>query len=70
MLSCSPSSSHIAAKRSTTLATPARAQTVLVTEGSSMSYLANSSDPGLGISWTAEAFTPAGWSAGVAFRNR
>jgi hypothetical protein len=39
-------------------------ETVLVASGSAMSYLANSSDPGLGIDWTAEGFNDSGWSSG------
>jgi cysteine-rich repeat protein len=40
------------------------AETVLVQAGSSMTYLANTANPGLGTTWTAEAFTPSGWSSG------
>jgi len=40
------------------------AETVLVAAGTSMTYRANASNPGIGITWTAEAFTPSGWSAG------
>ena len=29
-----------------------------------MKYLANSADPGLGMSWTAESFDDAAWAAG------
>ncbi|MGB5178181.1 MAG: metallophosphoesterase family protein [Gammaproteobacteria bacterium] len=38
---------------------------VLVEAGSANRYLANSSDPGLGISWAAEGFTDSGWSSGL-----
>ncbi|MFN2378240.1 MAG: metallophosphoesterase [Candidatus Binatia bacterium] len=41
------------------------AETVLVAAGTPMTWKANSSDPGLGTSWTAEAFTPSGWNAGT-----
>jgi hypothetical protein len=38
---------------------------VLVAAGSANKYLANSSDPGLAITWTAEGFTDAGWTSGL-----
>lgn len=38
---------------------------VLVEAGSANKYLANSSDPGLGITWTAEGFTDSGWTSGL-----
>jgi cysteine-rich repeat protein len=40
------------------------AETVLVAAGSPMVYLANTANPGIGTTWTAEAFTPSGWSSG------
>jgi cysteine-rich repeat protein len=40
------------------------AETVLVAAGSPMVYRANTADPGIGTTWTAEAFTPTGWSSG------
>ena len=49
-----------------TFAPPSAAalETVLVAAGSPMVYRANTADPGLGTTWTAEAFTPSGWSSG------
>jgi hypothetical protein len=44
------------------LATPQ--DTVLVEFGSSMKYLTNFSDPGIGIGWTAPGFDDAAWLAG------
>lgn len=41
------------------------AQEVLITEGSPMKFLANSANPGIGLSWTATGFNDASWSAGV-----
>jgi hypothetical protein len=39
---------------------------VVVVEGSGMDYLANSSDPGIGLDWIEEGFTPdANWQPGV-----
>jgi len=47
-------------------AVPAAAvETSLVIAGSSMQYRANTSDPGIGTTWTAESFTPSGWSSGT-----
>jgi PKD repeat protein len=46
------------------VAVTARAD-VLVAEGAGMTYLANSSDPGLAMSWVAEGFDDGSWSAGV-----
>ena len=47
------------------LALPSAAQeTVLVEAGSSITYLANSSDPGIGMSWTAESFPDGSWDIG------
>ena len=46
-------------------ATLSGAQEVLVEFGSSMTYLPVSSDPGLGLSWTAEAFDDSGWTVGT-----
>ena len=40
-------------------------ETVLVTEGSAMTYLANSADPGLGITWAEETFDDMTWTAGT-----
>jgi len=38
---------------------------VLVEEGVAIQYLANSSNPGLGITWTAEGFDDSGWTSGA-----
>ncbi len=38
---------------------------VLIERGTSMRYLANSSDPGLGSTWTNPAFDDSGWTDGV-----
>ncbi len=46
-------------------AVPAHAETVLVAAGSSMVYRANTANPGIGTTWTAESFTPTGWSSGA-----
>ncbi len=47
-------------------ATAARAsESVLVAAGAAMSYLANTANPGIGTTWVAEAYVPAGWSAGT-----
>jgi PKD repeat protein len=43
---------------------PAAAATVLVDSSSSVRYLANSADPGLGGTWIAASFNDASWSAG------
>ena len=41
-------------------------EAVLVEEGTSMNYLANSADPGIGTSWTQEIFALGpGWQAGI-----
>jgi len=42
----------------------ARAETVVVDFGSSTRYLANSANPGIGMTWTAAIFNDAGWSEG------
>ncbi len=42
----------------------ARAETVLVEAGKTMTWRANSSDPGIGTSWTAEGFNAGAWTAG------
>jgi len=39
--------------------------TQLVAQGSSMRYLANTSDPGIGITWTTAGFSDAAWTPGV-----
>jgi hypothetical protein len=41
------------------------AQEILVEFGSPMTYLANGVDPGIGLSWTAEAFDESSWSSGT-----
>jgi hypothetical protein len=41
------------------------ASQVLVQAGATNRFLANSSDPGLGISWTLEGFIDSGWSSGL-----
>jgi len=41
------------------------AETVLVQAGKSMVWRANSTNPGIGTTWTAEGFSPTGWSAGT-----
>jgi hypothetical protein len=38
---------------------------VLVQAGSSMKYLANSSDPGIGIAWRLEVFNDDSWNSGI-----
>jgi PKD repeat protein len=44
---------------------PAMAQEIILVEfGSSMSYIANSGDPGIGMTWADPAFDDSGWSAG------
>jgi len=48
----------------TTTEFAAAAETVLVQFGSPMVYLVNTSDPGLGLSWTVEGFPASGWTAG------
>jgi hypothetical protein len=40
-------------------------ETVVVTEGSAMTYLFNMSDPGLGDTWTDPAFDDGGWLPGT-----
>jgi hypothetical protein len=37
---------------------------VLVSSGSAMSYLVNTTDPGIGVDWTHEVFDDSGWSSG------
>jgi PKD repeat protein len=39
-------------------------ETVLVEFGSTMSYFANSEDPGIGMTWADPAFDASGWSSG------
>jgi hypothetical protein len=41
------------------------AETVFVEAGHAMSYLANRSNPGIGLSWTLEGFDAQGWPSGV-----
>jgi hypothetical protein len=42
------------------------AETLLIDQGSSMIYLANVTDPGIGLTWTAPGFVPGGeWIAGT-----
>ena len=41
------------------------AETVLVEAGSAMSYRANASNPGIGLSWTLEGFNASGWTSGA-----
>ena len=38
---------------------------VLVEEGTAMTYLQNATNPGIGMSWTSESFNDGGWSSGV-----
>lgn len=38
---------------------------VLVDDGDAMKYLANTTDPGIGLAWTSAGFDDAAWSAGV-----
>ena len=40
-------------------------QSVLVQAGSAMRYRANASDPGVGTTWTTEAFIDSGWPTGT-----
>lgn len=48
------------------LCTPAgAAETVLIAAGSAMEYRANTTNPGVDATWTAESFTPSGWSSGT-----
>ena len=42
-----------------------QAETVLVDFGASMRYLANSTDPGIGMSWTDPAFDDSAWTTGT-----
>jgi spore coat protein CotH len=42
-----------------------RIETVLVSDNSTAKYKANSADPALGITWTAEAFADGSWSSGT-----
>ena len=44
---------------------PQAAETVLVQAGSACRYLANSSNPGIGTTWTAEAFADGAWPLGT-----
>src|SRR5262245_47774285 len=44
--------------------TPLRADQDLVGSGSQMKYIRNGSDPGLGLSWTAEEFDDSLWATG------
>lgn len=37
----------------------------LVQSGSSIKYLSNTANPGIGMSWTAESFDDSGWSSGA-----
>ncbi len=41
-----------------------RIETVLVADGSTAKYKANATDPGIGTTWTAEAFNDTAWSSG------
>jgi hypothetical protein len=43
----------------------ARAETVVVDFGSTTRYLANTSDPGIGMTWTAPTFDDSGWGYGA-----
>ena len=43
----------------------ALAETVLVESHTTTSYRANPSDPGIGTSWTAEAFDDTAWGQGT-----
>jgi hypothetical protein len=47
------------------LAVDARAQVVLVSEGSACTYIANTADPGIGMTWTADSFDDSAWTPGV-----
>ena len=47
------------------LAANAGAETVLVQQGSNMSYLANSANPGIGLTWTNTNFNDASWGTGI-----
>ncbi len=40
-------------------------ETVLIEAGSSMVYLANATDPGIGDTWKDEVFDDSGWTAGI-----
>jgi hypothetical protein len=44
--------------------TAASAQTTVVTFGSTHRYLANSSDPGIGLSWVESGFDDFSWTIG------
>jgi hypothetical protein len=44
---------------------PGPGDLVLTQIGSPMRYLANASDPGIGLAWTGEAFNDAPWSSGT-----
>jgi hypothetical protein len=48
----------------TTAGVARAAETVLVQAGKAMVWKANASDPGLGLTWTTEAFTATGWNNG------
>ena len=41
------------------------AQMVFIEQGSAMRYLANASDPGIGIGWTADGFDDSSWATGT-----
>jgi len=41
------------------------AETILVQAGRTMKYLANVSNPGIGLSWTEESFDDSAWPAGI-----
>ena len=45
--------------------TQAQNDTVLIERGTSMRYLANSANPGLGLTWTETGFDDSGWTVGV-----
>lgn len=44
---------------------PVEAATVAVQIGSSMAYLANTSDPGIGVGWVSESFDDSAWRGGT-----
>jgi len=68
MMNCRPTATSLCAAVSLALALLASssmaAETVLVQAGKTMSWRANGADPGLGMTWTAEAFVPSGWNSG------
>ncbi|MCH7781044.1 MAG: hypothetical protein IH848_09365, partial [Acidobacteria bacterium] len=45
--------------------TQAQDDTVLIERGTSMRYIANSGDPGLGLTWNRIGFNDSGWTVGV-----